>query len=234
MKIYILTLFLFSMSRINSNLLDNYLKNGRGILCFGDSLTKGLAPELSANEWEKYWPYSIQLKKSIIQYYNNDTSIIPIVKDDGINGEMVSHMKHRIVDILSKSLYDVVVVLGGTNDLGHHRSKDEILADLYEIYHTINSFGLKSNRNIYSFVMTIPPLGWPVNQTTRDEVNIALREYVTKNITESYLIDLDKVLTTTHKDKKYYSSDNVHFSPAGYDLIGNLIFNGLKDSPVKN
>jgi lysophospholipase L1-like esterase len=195
-------------------------------------LQLGLAPDMSPNEWEKYWPYSLQLKKLITEYYNNDTSIIPKITDDGINGEMVSHMKHRIVEILSKSLYDVVIVLGGTNDLGHHRTTSEILTDLYEIHHTINNFGLKSNRNIYSFVMTIPPLGWPVNQATRNEVNIALREYVTKNITRSYLIDLDKILTTTHNDKKYYSNDAVHFSPAGYDLIGSLIFNGLKDSPI--
>lgn len=230
MRLWLLLIIYMMNSRAN-NLLE-YVKGGRGILCFGDSLTKGLAPDLSPTEWEKYWPYTKQLKILISKHFNNDTSVIPKIVDDGINGELVSRMKHRISFLLSKSLYDVVVVLGGTNDLGHHRSKDEILKDLYDIHHTIYNFGLKSNRTIVSFAITIPPLSWPVNQTVRADVNNALKEYVNKNITMTYLIDLDKVLTTTHTDKKYYSTDNVHFSPSGYDLIGELVFHSLKENSI--
>ena len=89
--------------------------------------------------------------------FNNNTNVK--VVDDGVNGEQTNHMKHRISLILSKTLYDGVVVLGGTNDLGHHRSKDEILTDLYDIHSTIHNFGIKAKRTIVSFAMTIPPLG---------------------------------------------------------------------------
>ena len=211
----------------NNNVMSilNYTTE-RGILCFGDSLTKGLSPE--KEEWEKYHPYSIQLSRLINNHFNNVTNVK--VVDDGVNGEQTSRMKHRITLILSKTLYDVVIVLGGTNDLGHRRSKDEILTDIYEIHSTIHNFGIKSNRTIVTFAMTIPPLEWKVDETVRAEVNNALREYVNKNITKTYLIDIDKVLTTTHNDKKYYCPDNVHFSPIGYDLIGELVFNGLKEN----
>jgi len=218
-----------SMNSINSNITSilNYTKE-RGILCFGDSLTKGLSPE--KDEWEKYHPYSIQLSRLINNHFNNVTNIK--VVDDGVNGEMTSIMNHRITLILSKTLYDVVIVLGGTNDLGHHRSKDEILNDIYEIHSTVHNFGIKSNRTIVTFAMTIPPLEWKVDETVRAEVNNALREYVNKNITKTFLIDIDKVLTTTHTDRKYYCPDNVHFSPEGYDLIGELVFSSLKENSI--
>jgi len=225
MILLVLVILVIEMATANKGSLLDYVKAGRGILCFGDSLTKGLAPDLSPTEWEKYWPYSKQLIKLVSQYFHNDTNLIPKVVDDGVNGEMVSRMKHRITLLLTKNLYDVVIILGGTNDLGHKRSKDDILNDLYEIYTTVHNFGLKSNRTIYTIAVTIPPLSWPVNQAARTEVNNALKEYVNKNITRTYLIDLDRVLTTTHSDKKYYSSDNVHFSPIGYDLIGELVYN---------
>jgi lysophospholipase L1-like esterase len=108
-------------------------------------LTKGLSPQDSP-EWEKYHPYSIQLSRSINNHFNNVTRVK--VVDDGVNGELTSRMKHRIALILSKTLYDVVIVLGGTNDLGHHRSKDEILNDIYEIHSTIHNFGIKSIKGI--------------------------------------------------------------------------------------
>lgn len=212
-----------SSSLHNTSLLNH---TQRGILCFGDSLTKGLLPE--KDDWQKYHPYSIQLLKQINNHYNNNTNVKVI--DDGINGEQLSHMKYRITGLLSKSLYDIVIVLGGTNDLGHYRSSDQILTDLYEIYHSIYTFGLKSNRTIVTIAMTIPPLQWPVDQNVRTEVNNALREYVTKNITRTYLCDIDKVLVTT--GTKYYCPDNVHFSAIGYDLIGDLVYYCLKENYV--
>ena len=81
------------------------------IVAFGDSLTHGLVVsprrELSSH------PYTIELTSLLSKHKYSNVSVI----ESGVSGEKTSSMLKRLVDVLSTYKPQVVLILGGTNDL---------------------------------------------------------------------------------------------------------------------
>lgn len=186
----------------------------------GDSLTHGM-----------HHPYTQKLNVLMNQHFGLDLQHSFVI-NAGKSGEVTAEMVARIGFLVQKNEPKVVVVLGGTNDLGHlkpHHSVIENIQQIHEIARTINKKPF-----FFTIAMTIPEIGWPfVNQTERLQVNNGIRDYVSRT-GHTFLLDLECAFfnQSNPTNDKYWASDKVHFKPAGYDVIGELVFNVLKNSDI--
>merc|ERR1719295_984676 len=90
------------------------------ILCVGDSLTWGYN-----NGGQKQYPYKDTLESMLKEQFGN--SVTFKVFESGVSGELVTEtMVDRIADLLSNYTFDIVVHLGGTNDIGYMKPVEKI------------------------------------------------------------------------------------------------------------
>lgn len=211
---YYFTFFSFSLC---SNLL-NYSIN-KTILCFGDSLTHGMYI-LSTGEWQNTHSYSIHLKELLKQ-----SNIIEL----GINGESLIQMIQRLPNILNEIQPDIVIILGGTNDLNSKRDASSILVDIMKLHKMCHLYINKHNNTVQTIVVTIPPASWfdAVQEGMREVVNAQIRNFAKKHLTATALCDLAAApeFKYVNKESEYWSPDGVHLSIKGYDLFAQLIYN---------
>lgn len=207
---------------------------GKTILCFGDSLTHGMV--VDGADWHQLHPYSLRLTDLIQKHFGKQDNSTMIV-ESGISGELASHMTHRLPAVMkkvgesSRPDISVVIILAGTNDLGSHHSAKEILQDVL----TLHEFAKNHKRNsdspqIFTLALSIPQLRWSVNMDDRLEVNKGLQDFVDKDTSKTtFFISLEEAFDQKIEENiKYWSTDMVHFSRAGYDKIGEIIFEKLK------
>lgn len=197
------------------------MENKKYILAFGDSLTKGYY----LNGY-KYHPYSIKLNQ-LLKENNFNYEAIP----SGINGETTDKMIDRIEYLLadnSKIKFNIVIIYAGANDM-HFRSAVEIAKNIISIHKLVIESGLKS------ILVTLPEnevddiYKWYGEK--RVEINEILKKEI-KNLPNILLCDLDQELkySKMKKDeKKLIWDDNIHYTPEGYNLLGNIIFKSLNN-----
>lgn len=207
------------------------------ILCFGDSLTYGLVREgsdaFSSNTLQH--PYANRLSEKLGKSIN--------VVHSGIPGETVQQMISRLPHVLQKtSDVRVVVILGGTNDLGHRFDVNKIFMNIKRLHEialsssksTISSDVQSEQIPVYTIAVTIPQSGWAVqnNLQERIELNEKIREFA-KSCNRIRLLELESTFDqTVPENDKYWSIDRLHFSALGYDGVGELVFEKLQSATV--
>ena len=122
-------------------------REGWKILAFGDSLTKGYY-----NYGMKYHPYSTTLAKLLQSQGSVEVRIKEglylltkqKIETAGVNGEVTSRMLERLPEELLDKHFDVVIILGGTNDLGWVTQETiaKIIKKLHEMAHKAGSKSL--------------------------------------------------------------------------------------------
>lgn len=194
---------------------------GSTILCFGDSLTRGLyvAPD---GEWRKVHPYSLRLNDLL---RNESTSVAA-----GVNGELTKDMVERLPgELAANPATRIVVILGGTNDLGHRIPARTVVANLIKL-HTIahNHTYHDPDRPTFTVAVTIPNARWPFDPQARLDINSGLRAFAKSNCHVA-LLDLESHRNqSVAENSPFWSPDFVHLSPEGYDEIGELLYNRLR------
>ena len=191
------------------------------VLCFGDSLTEGhmgnaALPYMSS--------YAITLEASLEEALGRATELEVVEK--GRSGELVSDMPSRLEAVLSsrersrKLPFDLMILLGGTNDAGRGRDATDI-ADNIEALH-----GVARQHGARSVVVTVPDLRVLVDgrdtpyMKTIDAVNERLRTFAAACAPECALFDLARQLPQTEETSALFASDGVHFTSLGYSVIG--------------
>merc|ERR1712098_37579 len=106
---------------------------GISILCVGDSLTTGFNQEGMRTRY----PYSANLKALLEDEFGDSATFEGIER--GVSGELVTRsMVNRTAKLLqsrpSNDTFDIVVHLGGTNDIEHSTSDEAIRQSLSTIY----------------------------------------------------------------------------------------------------
>lgn len=211
-------------------------KNGKVyILCFGDSITKG-------NTGKGFnHPYSLALAKHLNnKHHKKDYQGKFVVHTSGINGERAHvSMESRLPTLLKTRKYDWVIILGGTNDLRMFESDNPetkynekhygpILKALKKLHRTVHKYGGKT------VLVTIPgrrceKMDYCKHlKAVRFKLNERLRRFAAKFKNKVVLADLDRSMTI-NKFEKFWS-DEVHFTPDGYDKIGHFIYNSISSS----
>lgn len=198
------------------------------ILCFGDSLTAGYC-----NDGREYHPYSKELDRMIKeQLVKDDKDDIKInVIESGKFDECVTKtMYHRLEGMLKQNKFDIVIFLGGTNDIGYNVEVQQICSELERIYQLI----LEHNDGKCKLIAVSIPcrLDENASNTELSSPKTKINEYIFRycsgnkdNDAVAYC-DLYKCFNSIDdkEKKKLYDMDQLHFSAKGYNKLAALLF----------
>lgn len=163
----------------------------KSILFIGDSNT-------AAN-----YSYADQLKKD----FPNLT-----IKKIAKVGEKTDWMKSELEKELKNNKYDVVAILGGSNDIYAGRKLDLTKNDLDYMYNLIHSKGSKV------LGVTPPNKDYYINKTEANQKQLFdLVNWMKSNKNIDYLIDFHKITA----DKKYFSSGDgyLHANSSAHNIL---------------
>eukprot|EP01111_Echinosteliopsis_oligospora_P012846 TRINITY_DN4459_c0_g1_i1.p1 TRINITY_DN4459_c0_g1~~TRINITY_DN4459_c0_g1_i1.p1 ORF type:complete len:207 (-),score=34.08 TRINITY_DN4459_c0_g1_i1:132-752(-) len=190
------------------------------ILCFGDSLTAGYYMK-----GHMFHPYTIKLQSLL----NKDGNYQ--LENQGRSGEGTTKMAERLKLHLSNnpSKYKYAIILGGTNDIGF-KMPDMVNNNLKLMHDLCRDHG------IISLAVTVPQHGqesaYSWITTIRSQINHFIGKYCKQN--NISVIDFSTRIPYTSPNDgdgeigtKIWD-DNLHLTPAGYDLLADLIYESLK------
>ena len=216
-----------------------FKKKGK-ILAIGDSLTVGL---YDISEVQKSHPYTILLERLL----SNDSGIKHFysVVNAGINGQRAKQIKKRLIKHLSEEfLFDLVIILAGTNDyldiLRNSKSRKQNFEQhnliCYELANQILSLHtLCHSHSVKTALLTIPEVKnerfngshFRRNKVCREIINAKLEQFTEQHSKNTILVDLADFVSKVSdnvKESKTFWADGVHFTPIGYDKMAEFVY----------
>ena len=188
------------------------------ILAFGDSLTEGWC-----DFGTKFHPYTRKLQ-TLVESLSKSVDVV----NQGVSGETTGQMCERLPLVLDKDgPFDLVIILAGTNDLGLSLNKDG--EPLFQRLKSLHELALRHSP--LSIAVTIPETGYETMdrftalKEKRLLVNTLLKKYVQDCGSKIILSDLSTRLpreSLSHEDRRKFWADGLHFTPAGYDRMGEI------------
>ena len=181
------------------------------VLCIGDSHTAGFPDHEPMFGGNLQSSYQFWLEEKLKEM-NNDNNFHFINR--GVCGDTSEGIVTRLIKCLDTLDVDLVVLQGGTNDLGMF-SPEETVSHLKRGY----SACLK--RDLPVIAVTVPPLNFKDCETKVILINSAVMEYA-ENHRHAFTSDWFKTLRTDDNMLKgeYDAGDGVHLSVAGYRQAG--------------
>lgn len=185
--------------------------NCNHILCIGDSLTEGFPGKGKGG----MTPYSNRLSQ-ILRNKGVNVSIV----NAGVSGQRTASMAQRLPGLLARAhpKFGLVLVLGGTNDLGHLQAA-EIMKNLLHMHDVARAAGARVG------LITIPECRDNASSfnAARLQVNQMLREFAARQPESTCLIDLATLLPQDLTHAHCWSADGLHCSPQGYEAMADII-----------
>ena len=185
------------------------------VLCFGDSLTAGTPgyePGYGGDVRSQYGFWMLEEAKKAgyddLQFTNR-----------GVPGELASMMFSRFRRTLSEEEYDVVIIIGGSNDVGWGNEPVTIHASLNRLW----ELGIENSVTVIA--STIPPIGsvYPTIQSAQQNLNELIISSEKPGI---FIVDVFSALAS--RDRLllpvYDSGDGLHLSVEGYRKMGETIW----------
>ncbi len=210
------------------------------IVCFGDSLTLGYLSPTRDLPFPEHVPYGTYLQEWLGA--NGDVVI------HGVCGETTQDMRTRFRAQVLDLLPQVVIILGGTNDLGVNLPSVTIFENLRFFYEAAQA------RGILPIAVTIPSLREDIWQddtlvdpravggmTPVMQQAIALRVNLNQQILELGSQQKFPVIdwftetcdSTTQALALEYSNDGLHLNVAGYRKLAELLKTQVLEDLVK-
>eukprot|EP00118_Oscarella_pearsei_P009156 m.51137 g.51137 ORF g.51137 m.51137 type:complete len:224 (+) comp34117_c0_seq3:464-1135(+) len=196
-----------------------------GVLCFGDSLTNGYHRGGFA-----FHPYSKHLQELLSVDHPN----LKIVTE-GVSGEKASDMNTRLAVLLRERQYDWVIILGGTNDLAYDAKPKALAETIFLLHSMCHKVGART------VAITIPECAIERKESgeslgeAKNAVNNLIRDFALKSDGKVLLADLwaeIPCVSLSKEEQEKYWDDHLHFSPAGYDKMADIIYKVFKNSTV--
>ena len=196
------------------------------ILCFGDSLTAGYQTPSPAHPHAEETPYGRVLQERLGEHAR--------VEINGICGEVTGEMVLRFrADVLDRRP-QMVIILGGTNDLGWNADPTEIMRNLTKMYE------LARASSIVPVPVTVPSIrvdmgtdnpdaaAWLAQHIhRRQQLNALIADYAERK----GLRYVDLFTATAEPQSlmlaQLYSNDGLHLTTSGYRLLGRLVYERL-------
>jgi lysophospholipase L1-like esterase len=188
------------------------------VVALGDSLTVGFRSGVGLFCEQEPTPYTDTLTDRIRRDFADGAFSVEVV-NKGVNGDLTEQMLSRFdSDVLHLSP-KIVIVLGGSNDLGWGLAPTEVFSNLLQMY----TLSLKSA--ITPIACTVPSvLGFDAGIPPRLELNELIRRHCQRM--QLRIVDLFSV--TMHQDTRCldprYSSDGLHLSAEGYEKMGEAVY----------
>jgi len=188
------------------------------VVALGDSLTVGFQSYgLDEDAWNST-PYTDFLIDQISRDFPSDSFSIEII-NKGLVGELSEQMVARFDSDVIRLSPRVVIILGGSNDLGWGLAPRAILRNLSTMYR------LSHENEIMPIACTVPSiLGYDEGIPPRIVLNRILQEHCR----EIGICCADVFRATVDRDTNrlalQYSSDGLHLNSEGYRRIGAVIY----------
>ncbi|MFX1521237.1 MAG: SGNH/GDSL hydrolase family protein [Promethearchaeota archaeon] len=188
------------------------------ILGFGDSLTAGFPgydPEFRMGNEESQYGYWL-IESAMQEGWANIE-----FDNKGVPGELARYMYGRLVTLLGKKSYEIVIILGGSNDIGWGFDPLQILENLRRLWQTATESGAKV------VACTVPPIGsvYPPIQKAQEALN---QQILTKSTYIKDIIGIDLFFALADSDgllkPDFNSGDDLHLSVEGYRHMGEFIW----------
>ena len=208
---------------------------GKTIIAFGDSLTAGYWKETRGQFEPFFHAYAIRLRELL----NNASTIV----EKGLSGERTDEMMHRLPHVLkAQSKIKLVIILGGTNDLGGGRIPiEETVANIKELHRiALNSSSAISPQNvIYTVAVTIPQALWMLkgpSATKRLAINEKIRAFASRCSARISVLDLENAFDLSVKANmnRFWSPDGLHLNPHGYDQFAEMLYKLMESTSVND
>jgi acyl-CoA thioesterase-1 len=188
------------------------------VVALGDSLTVGFQPYGFSEDSAKSTPYTDFLIDQLSRDFPSDSLAIEII-NKGVVGELSEQMVARFDSDVIRLSPKVVIILGGSNDLGWGLPPGEILQNLNAMYRR------SCENHITPIACTIPSvLGYDEGIPPR----IILNRLVQERCREMRIRCVDVFRATLDKGSNrldlQYSSDGLHLSSEGYRRMGAAIY----------
>jgi acyl-CoA thioesterase-1 len=188
------------------------------VVALGDSLTAGFQSYGLNERMGKSTPYTDLLIDRVNRDFPSDSLSIEIV-NKGIVGQLSEQMLVRFDSDVIRLSPRVVIILGGSNDLGWGLAPREILQNLSEMYR------LSLQNRIVPIACTVPSiLGYDTGIRPRILLNKLLQGHCREigvRCVDVFRATLDQA---TSRLALRYSSDGLHLSSEGYRKMGAVIY----------
>ena len=184
------------------------------ILCIGNSHTAGYPDHDPFMGGDPASSYQFWLNKGLVKEWpETDFELI----NEGVCGDTSRGITTRLFRSLQTLTCNLVILAGGTNDLGMIR-EDAISANLEKGYDVCRE------KNIKLIVTTVPPISLPGYGAPVTMLNHAIRAYA-DNQSDVFIADWYRALQDDAGSlaKSYDAGDGVHLSRKGYERIGFLM-----------
>ena len=163
-------------------------------------------------------PYTDFLTDHIKREFQSDSFSVEIV-NKGIVGELTEQMLARFDSDVIHLSPGIVIILGGSNDLGWGVAPEEIFLNLSKMYE------LSLENKITPIACTVPSiLGYDGGIPPRMLLNRLVQEHCIElgiPCVDVFLATLDQA---TNRLASQYSSDGLHLNSEGYRKIGSVIY----------
>ena len=197
---------------------------GGNILAYGDSLTSGTYLHMKGNYCDEgVHPYSLKLQELL----NDRVKVI----ERGMPGATTNMLLNRLPRELTRRRVDLVMILGGTNDVYHGLPAEVISEHVIAMHETVldtpqsRAASMTTSKNlVYTIAMTIPQLGSSYPDE-RLEANEQIRAFASSRSDRVALLELESAFDQeTPENVRYWSPDGLHLSPIGYDTLGKMLY----------
>lgn len=200
------------------------------ILCFGDSLTAGYQTPDPAHPHAEDLPYGQVLQEKLGRRARVEIS--------GVCGEVTGEMVLRFRDAVLHRHPQIVIILGGTNDLGWNADPQEIMRNLTKM------FELARAASITPVPVTVPSIRVEVGRDNPEAASWLATHIQRRQILNGLIADyagrkglsyFDLFGATAEPDSlmlgEPYSNDGLHLTATGYHLFGRLLYEQLFSAP---
>lgn len=147
----------------------------------------------------------------------------------GFGGSTIPEVTHYADRIVIKYKPDVIVFYAGTNDIADGHSAEQVADDFKAFYKKVHA--ALPNAEIYFISISVAPsrLQW---QSTYDEANKLIQEYINQNPAFLHFIDVRPVMLDSqgHLREDVFGLDRLHMKEAGYQLWVPVIRNALEQT----
>ena len=195
--------------------MDSSRPSSLRILCFGASITAGFHKFGLAHH-----PYALRLEERLKEKFPHadiDIDIDALSGDRIIAGQYFSRLKLRCTG-KTKIQYDWIIVQGGGNDLGFGRPPERIYEELKKVWR----IALDSGAKVLALTVTETADRRANMRARYDALNRMILAHGEERI---HAADVCSALPwpKRQEDQKRLWDDLLHFTPAGYDVIGDAI-----------
>eukprot|EP00274_Cyanoptyche_gloeocystis_P000766 CAMPEP_0196656972 /NCGR_PEP_ID=MMETSP1086-20130531/20822_1 /TAXON_ID=77921 /ORGANISM="Cyanoptyche gloeocystis , Strain SAG4.97" /LENGTH=187 /DNA_ID=CAMNT_0041989927 /DNA_START=130 /DNA_END=693 /DNA_ORIENTATION=- len=181
----------------------------------------------------RFQPYTVRLRGLLEGRFGPEKKFQVVT--EGIPGDMALDMPIRLEESLERAAtlgykYQWALFLGGTNDMMQGVPAHDIASSLATLHRTAYAHGART------VAITIPECSFeddePHITALRTAVNDHMRRFADESNGATLLLDLAALIpwaSMPPDERRTLWDDGVHFSAAGYDRIGTLLYEVLKN-----